>query len=151
MAATTEKYIFGAEATQIAGVALANAQNALGPVYNNVQGGGGGDGYPYARLKFIQTFTVAAAVNTALLCWFLKSSDVNLTYEDGATGAGYTPIRDPDFTIRAIPETGQARTIEKDVLLPANFLKLLVRNPVETGQALTALTVTLTPFTKQSV
>ena len=151
MATTTEKLIFGVETTALNAVAIASGANALSAAINNLQGGGGTDGYTLCRAKAIIAFTTAAAANTGISVWFLKSSDANLTYEDGATGAGYTPLRLPDLVFPAIPETGVARTISRDILLPANFFKVLVRNPIETGQAITSLTLTITPIARQSV
>ena len=147
--ATTEKLVISAtETTLMAGVTIAASQNAISASFSNAIGGTG-DGYAIGRIKVQQTWATGAALNTGLNVWFLKSSDGS-TFEDGATGTGYTPLRLPDLVFPA--ETGTViKTMSRDVLLPAGLFKVLVQNPTATGQSLTTFTLTVTPITRQSI
>lgn len=154
--ATTEKLIIGTETILMTNTnlsALANNALFLSAAFNNVQGGGGGDGYTLCRITATLTMAVAAAANTGVSIWFLKSQDGGTTYESG--GTAYTPLRLPDLVIPAPIDTTQ-RIVMRDVLLPAGFMEVLIKND-GTGQALkTDVTsagskLTLVPITRQSV
>jgi hypothetical protein len=156
MATTTEKLIIGTETVLMTPTnlsALANNALFLSAAYNNVQGGGAGDGYTLCRVKVAIEMAVAAAANTGVSVWFLKSQDGGTTYESG--GTAYTPLRVPDLIIPAPVDTTQ-RFVMRDVLLPAGFVKVLLKNDA-TGQALatdttaTGSSLGITPITRQSV
>lgn len=133
--------------------ALANNALFLSAAYNNVQGGGGGDGYVLCRITVIITMAVAAAANTGFPIWILKSQDGGTTYEAG--GTGYTPLRMPDLVCPAPVDTTQ-RVVMFDRYLPAGFIKALMKND-NTGQALKTDTssagslVSITPISPQMV
>jgi hypothetical protein len=150
--ATTEKLIIGTESTLATATNLASLANNtlfLSAAFNNVQAGGGGDGYAMCRVTMIITMAVAATANTGFPIWFIKSQDGGTSYESGDTG--YTPLRLPDLVISAPVDTTQ-RTIMRDVLMPVGFFKTLLKND-GTGQALAAFgsKLSITPITRQSV
>lgn len=156
MATTTEKLIIGTEtvlATNTNLSALANNALFLSSAFNNVQAGGGGDGYTLCRITATLTMAVAATANTGFSVWFLKSQDGGTTYESG--GTAYTPLRLPDLVFPAPVDTTQ-RIVMRDVLMPAGFFEVLIKND-GTGQALktdtasTGSKLTLVPITRQSV
>lgn len=154
---TTEKWAaLGAETTLMSNTdlsAMANNALVLSSAYNNVQGGGGGDGYVLCRVTATITMAVAATANTGFTIWFLKSQDGGTTYESGSTS--YTPLRLPDLVIPAPVDTTQ-RVVMRDVPLPAGFLKALMKND-GTGQATKTDTtsagskLTIAPITRQAV
>lgn len=154
---TTEKWAaLGTEIVAVANAGLSGLANnalVLSSAINNVQGGGGGDGYALCRITATVTMAAAAAVNTGLSLWFVKSQDGGTTYESG--DAGYTPLRMPDLIIPAPVDTTQ-RIVMRDVMCPAGLFKILVKND-GTGQSLktdatpAGSKLTLTPFTRQSV
>jgi hypothetical protein len=156
MSATTQKYIINATASVIiAGSALnAMANNALvaGSDYNNVQGGGGGDGYVFARLTLSWKFQVNPTANTGFSLWFLKSNDNGTTFEDGSSSA--TPPRQPDVVFGPLPADTNAHVMMRDVMIPAGHWKPLLKND-GTGQTLTANNtdnvLSITPLTAQFV
>ena len=132
---------------------LANNALFLSAAYNNVQAGGGGGGSVLCRVTFTLTMAVAAAANTGFPFWVLKSPDGGTTYESGSTS--YTPLRMPDCVCPAPVDTTQ-RVVAFDILLPAGFVKFLLKDDA-TGQALktdtssTGSKVTVTPYTRQMV
>jgi hypothetical protein len=154
---TTEKWAaLGTEIVAAANAGLSGLANnalALSSAINNVQGGGGGDGYALCRITATVTMATAAAVNTGLSLWFLKSQDGGTTYESG--DASYTPLRIPDLVIPAPVDTTQ-RIVMRDIMCPAGVFKILLKND-GTGQSLktdataSGSKLTLTPFTRQSV
>lgn len=153
--ATTEKLLIGTETVVMTNTnlsALANNALFLSAAFNNTQGSTG-DGYTVCRITVKVKMNVAATANTGVPIWFVKSQDGGTTYESGDTG--YTPLRLPDLVIPAPVDTTQ-RFIMRDVLMPAGFFKVLLKND-GTGQAFaTDVTaagsqVTLTPITRQSV
>lgn len=155
--ATTRKWAaLGTETTLMTNTdlsALANNALVLSAAYNNVQGGGAGDGYVLCRVTLTIAMAVAATANTGIPIWFLKSQDGGTTYEAG--GTGYTPLRAPDLVFPAPVDTTQ-RIVMLDVMLPAGFLKALLKNDA-TGQAFktdtgsTGSKLTITPITDQQV
>lgn len=157
MATTTEKWAaLGTESIVMTNTnlsALANNALFLSSAYNNVQGGGGGDGYVLCRVTATITMAVAASTATGFSIWILKSQDGGTTYEAG--GTGYTPLRNPDLVIPAPVDTTQ-RVVMRDILLPAGFMKFLMKNDA-TGQALktdatsAGSQLTVTPITYQAV
>ena len=152
--ATVEKLLIGTEAPVISAVAITTTQNAVSAAFNNTVGATG-DGYTIGRIKTIQSWGGTPAANTAFYGWYLKSSDGGSTFEDGAAGTGFTPLRFPDFSFPADPTalsgSSISRTMSRDVLLPAGVFKVLVQNPTAIGQSLTSLTLTITPITRESV
>lgn len=132
---TTEKWAaLGTEAVLVSFTnfsALANNALVLSADFNNVQGGGGGDGYVLCRIRAILTMATGASANTGFSVWFLKSSDGGTTWERG--GTGYTPLRAPDVVFPAPTDTTQTE-ISRDVWLPAGHFKALIKND-GTGQA----------------
>jgi hypothetical protein len=154
--ATTEKLIIGTETvlmtpTQLS--TLANNALFLSAAFNNVQAGGGGDGYTLCRVAVKTRMAVGATANTGTPIWFLKSQDGGTTYESGDTS--YTPLRLPDLVISAPVDTTQ-RIVMRDVIMPAGFFKVLLKND-GTGQSLAndattnGSSVSLTPITRQSI
>jgi hypothetical protein len=156
MATTTEKLIIGTETILMTNTnlsALANNALFLSTAFNNVQGGGGGDGYTLCRMTCKIEMAIAATINTGVSIWFLKSQDGGTTFESG--GTSYTPLRVPDLVIPAPVDTTQ-RVIMRDMFMPSGFFKALLKND-GTGQALatdtsaTGSQLTITPVTRQSV
>ena len=156
MATTTEKLIIGSETVLMTNTnlsALANTALFLSGSFNNVQAGGGGDGYTLCRITSTITMAVAATANTGVSIWFLKSQDGGTTFESG--GTAYTPLRLPDLVIPAPFDTIQ-RIVMRDVLMPAGVFQVLLKND-GTGQAFkTDVTsagskLGITPITRQSV
>ena len=156
MATTTEKLAVGTETVLMTPTnlsALANNALFLSGAFNNVQGGGGGDGYTLCRVKAQIEMAVAATANTGVSVWFLKSQDGGTTYESGDTG--YTPLRLPDLVIPAPVDT-TPRTVMRDVPMLAGLFKVLLKNDA-TGQAFktdaasTGSSLSITPMTRQSV
>jgi hypothetical protein len=154
--ATTEKLIIGAEtvlATNTNLSALANNALFLSGVYNNVQGGGAGDGYTLARITATLSMAVAASANTGFPIWFLKSQDGGTTYESGDTA--YTPLRAPDLVIPAPADTTQ-RFVMRDVIMPVGLFKVLIKNDgttqaLKTDTTATGSKLTIVPITRQSI
>lgn len=153
--ATTEKLIIGTETVVMTNTnlsALLNNALFLSSAYNNTQGSTG-DGYTIGRITVKIKMAVAATANTGCPIWFIKSQDGGTTYESGDTG--YTPLRLPDLVIPAPVDTTQ-RFVMRDVLIPAGFFKVLLKND-GTGQAFavdltaTGSQLTITPITRQSV
>jgi hypothetical protein len=132
---TTEKWAaLGTETVLVSNTNFSNLLNnalVLSGDFNNVQGGGGGDGYVLCRVRLIITMATGAAANTGFPIWFLKSADAGTTWERG--GTSYTPLRMPDVVFPAPTDTTQTE-ISRDVLLPAGHLKALLKND-GTGQA----------------
>lgn len=156
MAAVTEKYVLGTGVTAIAGSALNGLVTnglVLGAAINNIQAGGGFDGYTLMRVVCTFRFQVAPTANTGISVWFLKNTDgsTGSVFEDG--GTALTPARPPDVVFPTSGDTS-AHVIAKDVLAPAGFFKPLLKND-GTGQSLTANnvdnTLLITPLTSQGV
>jgi len=146
---TTEKLlIVGTETTVISAAAISNNQNAISSTFNNTIGSTG-DGSTMVRIKISITMGVGATANTGLSLYILKSSDAGSTFEDGATGTGYTPLRMPDLVCPAPVDTTN-RTLSFDRLLPAGQMKFLPRNE-GTGQSMSSVTITVLPITRSSV
>lgn len=130
---------------------LANNALFLSSPYNNVQAGGGGGGVTLCRITATITMAVAASASTGFSIWFLKSQDGGTTYESGSTS--YTPGRIADLVIPAPVDTTQ-RIVMRDVLCPAGFFEVLIKND-GTGQATKTDTtsagskLTITPYTIQ--
>lgn len=145
-----EKYKLGAYATLMTTDlnSVANNGLAIGSAYNNVQGGGGGDGYTLCDVELVVTYGSAPAAGTGVTAWFLAAPD-GTNYEDG--GASVTPARLPDvvFPVRAVTT---AQRIVRRVLLPWGLMKPLVRND-GTGQTTAASgnTLAIRPVAREGV
>jgi hypothetical protein len=147
MATTTEKYALGSQATLLStGLnSLANNALALSSAFNNVEGGGGGDGYTLCDLELLVTFPVAPTANTAVVVWLLGSQD-GTNYEDG--DASTTPARLPDavFPVRAVTS---AQRIIRRIWLPWGLMKALLKSD-GTGQSFASSgnTLSIRPVTR---
>lgn len=146
-----EKYKLGTIATLLSTElnSLANNTNAISTTaYNNVQGGGGGDGFVECEVELTVNFSVAPSANSGFSVWFLASPD-GTNYEDG--GASVTPSRLPNvvFPLRAV--TGVQR-ITRRTFAPAGIFHTLQRNNA-TGQTIAASgnTLKLRPLTREGV
>lgn len=145
-----EKYKLGSIATLLSTELDALANNALniGSAYDNVQGGGGGDGYVRCDVELVVTYGSSPTANTGVSVWFLGAPD-GTNYEDGGTSV--TPGRLPDvvFPVRAVTT---AQRISRRVLLPWGLLKPLLKND-GTGQAMAASgnTLKIRPATPEGV
>lgn len=130
--------------------ALANNALYLSGAYNNTQGNTG-DGWPMARVTVAIEMNVAAAANTGVAIWFLKSDGTNTE----AGGTSYTPLRNPDLTAPAPVDTTQ-RIQQFDVPIPVGNFYVLIKNN-GTGQAFktdtggTGSFVAMTPITSQQI
>jgi hypothetical protein len=144
-----EKLKAGSQSTVLnTGTSLASAARAVSSTYNNVQGGGGGDGYPLVRLTLSLTFGSAPAANQGVSVYILTSGDGSgTTYEDG--DASTTPARGPDCVI-PVRGVGTAQVIERMCLLPQGNVKFLAIN--DTNQTVNSgWTLKATPITRELV
>lgn len=123
---------------------LANNALAVGYGYNNVQAGGGGDGYTLTEVEFQGTFASAPSDNTALTIWFLAQLSDGSTYEVG--DSSLTPSRLPDVTIPLKNSNGASQPTTRFCTLPPGTVKPLVRND-GTGQTLTSGIIRIRPYT----
>jgi hypothetical protein len=149
--ATTEKYALGAVASLMTTELNSLANNALAASsssYNNIQAGGGGDGYTLCDLELVATFGTAPTANTGVSVWFLARPD-GTNFEDGS--ASITPARLPDAVIPVRAVTTAQRIVRR-ILLPWGVFSTLLKND-GTGQALAASANTLKvlPVTPQGV
>lgn len=144
-----EKLIVGTQATVLnTGAQLTNNSLAIGSAFNNLVGGGSGDGYPRCRITFSGTWGTAPTANTGLSLWFITSEDGGSVYEDG--DASTTPSRGPDVVIPA-RAVNTAQVIARESRLPVGFFKVLAKND-GTGQTLNSgWTVALLPLTSSFV
>lgn len=148
---TTEKYLLGSQATLLdTGLnSLANNALAISSAYNNVAGGGAGDGYTLCDVELVVQYGSSPTANTGVSLWFLGSQDGGTTYEDG--DASTTPARAPDavFPLRAVTT---AQRVIRRVWLPWGHIKGLLKNDA-TGQAMAASgnTLKIRPVTPQAV
>jgi hypothetical protein len=145
---SVEKLKLGSQSTVLnTGATLASAALAVSSAYNNKQGGGTGDGYPYARLTLNWQFGTAPAANKAVSVWVLTSEDDGTSYEDG--GSSVTPARAPDVVF-PVPVDSSAHQQARECRLPVGFVKFLAKNDadqtINSGWTLKAL-----PFTRESV
>jgi hypothetical protein len=150
--ATSEKLALGTQSTLItlAATLASNAYLAAGAAYNNVQAGGGGDGYPRARLTLNATFGAAPTVPSAVYIWFLTSEDGGTSYELGGTGATLAPARLPDLVIPLIATTS-AQQLSGDCALPDGLFVPYIQN-AGSGQNLPiGATLKILPYTRQGV
>lgn len=154
--ATTEKYVLGSVATlmstELNSLATSSGLTAgaiSGSAYNNVQGGGAGDGYVLGDLELVLAAPAGAlTAGTAAYIWFLRDPD-GTNYEDG--GASIIPARQADVNVPVRPVSTAQRITIKGVVAPAGtFFTLLSQN---TGQAWGASgnTVKWLPYTRQGV
>jgi hypothetical protein len=113
--------------------ALANNGLALGAAYNNVLGGGGGDGYTLCDLELVVSFATAPAANSGIAVWLLGSTD-GTSYEDGSSSV--TPARGWDVLFPLRPVSGAQRIVRR-AWLPWGMWKPLALNQA-TGQPFAA-------------
>lgn len=147
----TEKYIVGAIATLLSTElnSLANNSLAIGAAYNNVQAGGGGDGYTLCDLELVVTFGTAPTANTGVSLWLLAAPD-GTNYEDGVDGTT-TPARTPDvvFPIRVITTT---QRITRRVWLPWGIVRPLAKNDGSgVAMVMTGNTIRIRPVSSAGV
>lgn len=136
-----EKYKLGSVATLMSTELNSLATNTAAvasSAFNNVQGGGGGDGYTLCDLELVVTFGTNPAASTGISVWFLGQPD-GTNYEDGSSSV--TPARLPDavFPVRAVTT---AQRIVRRIAIPPGTWKALALND-GTGQALAATGNTL--------
>jgi hypothetical protein len=147
---SVEKYKLGTAATLLSTGLDALANNALAPAaaYNNVQAGGGGDGYTECDLELVVSFASAPAAASGVSVWFLGAPD-GTNYEDG--DASTTPARAPDAVLPLRAVTG-AQRVNRRVWLPWGSPKALLKND-GTGQAFgaTGNTLKVRPVTREAV
>lgn len=124
-----------------------NGYSSASATYDNRQGQTG-NGYTACRLELNATFAANPTANTAVILWFLKSTDGGSTFENTPTssvGLG----RPPDVVFPVT--TGQTGTrVSIDTLCPAERFKVSVKSD-GVGQAMSASgnTVKLQPQTPQ--
>ena len=110
---------------------LANNTNVVTTsVFNNTQGGGGGDGYTLCNVELVVQFVSAPTAGTGVSVWFLARPD-GTNDEDGS--ASVTPARQQDVVIPVRP-VSTAQRINRRAWLPWGNFDLLLRND-GTGQA----------------
>ena len=148
----TEKYLVGMSVTLLSTELNALANNSLAvtaTAFNNLAGGGGGDGLVLCDVELVVTFGVAPSINSGLSIWFLAGQD-GTNYEDGADGTT-TPYRAADLVLPTRATTTLQRPAKR-VLLPWGTLKVLLKND-GTGQAFAATgnTLKIRPATYQGV
>lgn len=151
MATTTEKYVLGSIASLMTTELNSLANNALvaaGSSYNNIQGGGGGDGYTLCDLELVVTYGTNPTANTGITVWFLARPD-GTNFEDGSSSV--TPVRLPDavFPLRSVTT---AQRIVRRIALPWGVFTPLLKND-GTGQtfAASANTLKILPVASQGV
>lgn len=144
-----EKYKLGSVATLMSTELNSLATNTAAvasSAFNNVQGGGGGDGYTLCDLELVVTFGTNPAASTGISVWFLGQPD-GTNYEDGSSSV--TPARLPDavFPVRAVTT---AQRIVRRIAIPPGTWKALALND-GTGQALAATgnTLKIRPATRE--
>lgn len=144
-----EKYKLGSVATLMSTELNSLATNTAAvasSAFNNVQGGGGGDGYTLCDLELVVTFGTSPAASTGISVWFLGQPD-GTDYEDGSSSV--TPARLPDavFPVRAVTT---AQRIVRRIAIPPGTWKALALND-GTGQALAATgnTLKIRPATRE--
>ncbi len=149
--AVVEKYKLGTIATLMSTELNSLANNGLAlasTAFNNVQGGGGGDGYMLADVELVVTYGVAPTVNTGVPVWFLGQPD-GTNYEDG--DGSTTPARASDITfpVRAVTT---AQRVTRRVMLPWGTTKALAKND-GTGQTMAASgnTLKVRPVAREGV
>lgn len=154
--ATSEKYLVGSIATLMTTElnSLASSSGltagAIGTTaYNNVQGGGGGDGYPLGEFELVLAAPAGAlSAGAAVYLWLILQPD-GTNYEDGS--AGVIPARNPDVIIPVRPVATAQRIAIREVTMPVgNFKTVLAHN---TGQnwGASGNTLKLLPYTRQAV
>lgn len=152
--ATTEQWVLGTAATlmstelnALASSATAGAISAA--TYNNVQGGGGGNGYTRGRLQLDLGTTTAMTAGTAVNVWFLRQNAAGTGYEYGSASA--LPARAPDVIFAvpaATPPTELVTTVDE---LPPGIFLTLINQQTGVTWAATGNTLTLIPYTPQGV
>jgi len=162
MAATTEKYILGSIATLMSSelntlassATLAAGATTAGTTgaYNNVQGGGGGDGYTLGDLELVVNYgsSTTPAAGSAAYVYFLGDPDgTNYEYGDGS----HIPARPPDAII-PFPNAAFStpyRVTVRNVAAPAgSFQTVLTQNTGATFPA-SGNTLKWLPKTRQGV
>lgn len=149
--ATTEKYALGTIASLLTTELNSLANNALAvatAAFNNVVGGGGGDGYTLGEFELVVTFGTAPTANTGVAVWLLGQPD-GTNYEDGSSSV--TPARAPDLVLPVRAVTTAQRVTVRTIMAPGSW-KALVKND-GTGQAFAASgnTLKVRPYTPQGV
>ena len=127
---------------------LANAAGAVaGSAYNNTQGGGAGDGYPYAEVE-LNLGSPGGTVAGSISVYFLLTPD-GTNQEDGSSSVQPARPADVVFPLRGV-STAQ-RLTRKGVVLPPGNWKALLWNA--SGQALNASgnTLKILPYTVENV
>lgn len=124
---TTEKFVLGSIATLASTElnSLANTSLAAGSSpFNNIQGGGGGDGYTLCDLELVVSFGSAPTSGSAVSTWFLARPD-GTNFEDGSSSV--TPARLPDATFPLRAVTGAQRIVRR-IMLPWGVSSPLIKN-----------------------
>ena len=127
----------------------ANAYTAAGSAYNNIVGGGAGDGFTLCDIEFKGTFAANPAAGGAIIVWLLTAPD-GTNYEDTPT-ASIGLSRGPDVVLPVT--TGQTATrVARRITCPWGLFKAVAQN-AGTGQALTASghTLKIRPVTLQGI
>lgn len=150
--AVITKYLIGSIASLLTtelNALAANAYTAAGPVYNNVVGGGAGDGYTLCDIEFKGTFVANPTAGGAIIVWLLTAPD-GTNYEDTPT-ASVGLSRGPDVVLPVT--TGQTGTrVTRRITCPWGLMKAVAHNS-GTGQALTASghTLKIRPVTLEGI
>jgi hypothetical protein len=153
-AANVTKWLVVGTATTVFSTDLDNLGNnlytPLSPPYNNLPGGGQGDGALLCYVEGIFTFGAQPTAGTAILVWFLKTIDGGANYEN-TPSTTVSLGRLPDVVLPVT--SGQVGTkVAVETKCPVGLFKVIAKND-GTGQALAASgnTIKLLPFTTQVV
>lgn len=151
--ATTEKYVLGSIATLMNTELNSLASSATGAAiattaYNNIQAGGGGDGYTLAQIELVIAAPGSTLTASPVYVWFLQDPDAT-NYEDG--GAAVIPGRQPDVIIPLrLVSTAQRETVW-DVKIPPGTWKALLSQVTGVSWAASGNTLKIVPYTRQGV
>jgi hypothetical protein len=126
-----------------------NGYTVPGPNYNNIVGGGGGDGFTFCVIEFFGTFGANPTPNSGLAVWLLQAPDgANFEITPSAT---ITQGRAPDVVLPVVQ--GQLITrVSRTIVCPSGLFRTAARND-GTGQSLapSGNLVRIKPVTQQGV